>query len=120
MRIEFAVDEVRQHPGHTMVAGRVHEADIDLGDVFTVLAEASRLPGATNFGKPIVSYAVALRIDGIEAYRHSIEFLSSGMTGMLRLIGPGRGLLQKVDASAGHGTWLLLGEKIVPSSLPGK
>ena len=114
MRIEFAVDEAWPHPAHTTIAGRVHEADIALGDVFTVLVRAARLrqaAGGTGVSESPVAHPVTLRVDGIEAYRHSLELLSSGMTGLLKLTGLGQDLLQMVDPSEGYGSWLLIGDK---------
>ncbi len=58
-----------------------------------------------------VAHPVSLRVDGIEAYRHSLELLSSGMTGLLKLTGLGQDLLQMVDPSEGYGAWLLIGNK---------
>lgn len=110
MRIEFAVDEAWPHPGHTTIAGRVHEADIAVRDVFTVLARAEAASG-TSASESAVAHPVTLRIEGIEAYRHSLELLSSGVTGLLKLTGPGQDLLQLVDPSDGYGSWLLIGDK---------
>src|SRR4051812_43931110 len=100
MRIEFAVDEAWLHPGHTMIAGRVHEAEIALGDVFTVLVRVARLreaPSGTSVSESTVAHPVTLRVDGIEAYRNSLELLSSGMTGLLKLTGLGQNLFKMVD-----------------------
>jgi hypothetical protein len=121
MRIEFAVDEAWPQPGHTMIAGRVHEADIALGDVFTVLVRAVRLREAANgtdISESTATHLVTLRVAGIEAYRHSLELLSSGMTGHLKLTGMGQDLLQLVDLSEGYGSWLLIGDKHAQPNVP--
>ena len=46
-----------------------------------------------------------------EAYQLKLDFLSSGMTGALKLTGSGQELLRGVDPSTGDGAWLLIGEK---------
>ena len=116
MRIEFGVSQVWPHPDHTILAGRVHEAAILLGDVFTELAWMPWFAEPVNgirVGEPTVQHLVALRVEGIEAYQRPLEFLSSGMTGALRLTGSGRELLRAVDPSARDGAWLLAAERHV-------
>ena len=114
MRIEFGAYQVWSHPDHTTLAGRVHEADILLGDVFTVLAWTPWLAepiDGSGVGAPTVTHAIKLRVEGIDAYQHAHEFLSSGMTGALKLTGAGRELLRAVDPSVRDGAWLLAGER---------
>jgi hypothetical protein len=114
MRLEFGASQVWPHPDHTILAGRVHEADILLGDVFTELAWTPWFPEPVNgsrVGEPTIRHAVALRVEGIEAYQRPLDFLSSGMTGALKLTGSGRELLRSVDPSARDGAWLLLGSR---------
>ncbi len=114
MRIEFGADQAWPHPDHTILAGRVHEADILLGDVFTEVVWTPWLPEhivGTRVGEPIIPHTVALRVEGIEAYQHSLEFLSSGMTGALKLTGAGQELLLAIDFSARDGRWHLAGER---------
>jgi hypothetical protein len=114
MRIEFGAYSLLPHPTHTILSGRVYEADILLGDVFTLLAWTPWLPepvNGTRVGEPTVTHAVALRVEEIEAYQRRLEFLSSGMTGALRLTGPGLELLRAVDPSVRDGAWLLIGER---------
>lgn len=114
MRIKFGADQAWPHPDHTILAGRVHEADILLGDVFTEVVWTPWLPEhivGTRVGEPIIPHTVALRVEGIEAYQHSLEFLSSGMTGALKLIGAGQELLLAIDFSARDGRWHLAGER---------
>jgi hypothetical protein len=116
MRIEFGAYQVWPHPDHTILAGRVHEADILLGDVFTELVWTpwpSEPVNGSRVGEPAIRHAVALRVEGIEAYQRTLEFLPSGMTGALKLIGSGRELLRSVDPSARDGAWLLVGERHV-------
>jgi hypothetical protein len=114
MRIEFGAYQVWPHPDHTMLAGRAHEADIFLGDVFTELAWTPWLPEPVNGGRagePTVRHAVALRIESIETYQHTLDFLSSGLTGALKLTGSGHEFLRAVDPCARDGAWLLVGER---------
>jgi hypothetical protein len=113
MRIEFGAYQAWHHADHTILAGRVHEADIHLGDVFTELAWTPWFPELVNgsrVGEPTVRHAVALPVEGIEAYQHTLDFLSSGMTGALKLTGSGQELLRAVDPCARDGAWLLVGE----------
>ncbi|QDU87090.1 hypothetical protein Pla175_04450 [Pirellulimonas nuda] len=108
----FAVDEVWPHPGYFTVAGRVYEADVCIGDVFTALARVDRAPTTTTSDNNVAAeHPVTLRVDGIEAYQHSVELLSSGVTGLLKLTGLGEALLQMVDPSEGIGLWVLTGAK---------
>jgi hypothetical protein len=114
MRMEFGAYQSWFHPDHTILAGRVYEADILLGDVFTELVWTPWLSEPVNgsrVGEPTVQHAVALRVEGIEAYQRPLDFLSSGMTGALRLSGSGRELLRAVDPSARDGAWLLVGKR---------
>lgn len=114
MRIEFGAYEVWPRPDHTIVSGRVHGADILLGDVFTILAWTPWLAEPVNesrVGAPTITHAVELRVEGIDAYQRALEFLSSGMTGALKLIGVGQELLRGVDPSVRNGAWLLAGER---------
>jgi hypothetical protein len=114
MRIEFGADEVWWHPDHTILAGRVHESDIILGDVFTELAWTPWLSEPVNgsrVGEPTIRHAITLRVEGIEAYQRKLDFLPSGMTGALKLTGSGKELLGAVDPAARDGAWLLLGER---------
>jgi hypothetical protein len=114
MRIEFGAYQVWPHPEYTILAGRVHESDILLGNLFTVLAWTPWLAepvNGTRVGEPTITHAVELRVEGIEAYRHSLEFRSSGMTGALKLTGAGREMLRAVDPAARDGAWLLVGER---------
>jgi hypothetical protein len=114
MRIEFGAYQVWPHPDHTMLAGRAHKADIVLGDVLTELVWTPWLSEPVNgsrVGKPTVRHAVELRVEGIDAYQRTLEFLSSGMTGALKLTGSGQELLLAVDPSARDGAWLLIGER---------
>jgi hypothetical protein len=114
MRIEFGAYQVWPHPDHTILAGRVHEADILLGDVFTAFAWTpwvTKPVDGSRVGEPTVTHPVELRVEGIEAYQRPLELLSSGMTGALKLTGPGRELLRAVDPAARDGAWLLVGER---------
>jgi hypothetical protein len=113
MRIELGACQVWSHPDHTIVAGRVHKAEIVLGDVFTLLAWTPWLQAPVNdsrVGEPTAKHEVALRVEGIEAYQHSLDLLPTGMTGGLKLVGMGQELLRAVDPEARIGQWLLLGE----------
>jgi hypothetical protein len=113
MRIEFGAYQVWVHLDHALLAGRVHQADIRLRDVFTTLAWTPWLPEpvkGNQLGEPTIVHSVVLRVDGIEAYRHPLDFLSSGMTGALRLTGSGQELLRAVDPSVRGGAWILIGE----------
>lgn len=114
MRIEFGAYKVWQHPDHAILAGRVHESDILLGDLFTVLAWTPWLEepvNGTRVGKPTVIHTVALRVEGIEAYQQPLDSLPSGMTGALKLTGSGQELLRVVDPKSRDGAWLLVGER---------
>jgi hypothetical protein len=114
MRLEFGAFQVWLHSDHAILAGRVHEADIVLGDVFTQLVWTPWLPVpiyGIRVGEPTVTHQIGLRVVSIEAYQHSLDFLSSGMTGALKLIGPGLELLGAVVPLARDGQWLLRGEK---------
>ena len=114
MRVEFGAYQVSPYPDHTILAGRVHEADIVLDDLFTELAWTPWLPEPVNgsrVGEPTGRHAVALRVESIEAYQRKLDYLSSGMTGALKLTGSGQELLRAVDPSARDGAWLLLGER---------
>jgi hypothetical protein len=114
MRIEFGAYQVWPHPDHTILTGRVHKADILLGDVFTLLEWIPWLPEPVNgsrVGEPTIRHAVALRVEGIEAYQHTLDFLSSGMTGALKLTGSGQELLRVVNPSALDGAWLLVANR---------
>jgi hypothetical protein len=114
VRIEFGASQVWPGSDHTILAGRAHEAGILLGDEFTALVWTPWLPepvGGSRVGEPTVRHAVALRVETIEAYGRSLDFLSSGMTGALRLSGAGQELLRAVDPSRRDGAWLLVGER---------
>lgn len=93
----------------------VYEGDILLGDVFTELLWTPWLAEPDNgvrVGEPIVRHAIALRVEGIEAYRHQFESLPSGMSGALKLTGTGQELLRAVDpAVPKKGEWILIGER---------
>lgn len=114
MRIEFGAYQVWPHPNHTILAGRVHEADLILGEVFTELAWTPWLSepvDGSRVGAPTVRHAVRLRVEGIEAYQRTLDSLSAGMTGALKLTGTGQELLRVVDPSIRDGAWLLVGER---------
>lgn len=113
MRIEFGAYQVWSHPDYTIIAGRVHNAEIVLGDIFTELGWTPTLEEpviGSRVGEPTVRHAVALRVEGIEAYQHKLDFLSPGMAGALKLTGLGQELLRAVDPSARDGAWVLVGD----------
>lgn len=115
VRIEFEVNSVRPHPGHTVLIGRVHEANVRVGDAFKEMSWRpwlSKPVGGSRVGRPIVRHAVALRVEAIEAYGRARDSLSQGMTGGLRLTGAGQTRLRKIDPSTKNGAWLLTGERV--------
>jgi hypothetical protein len=114
MRIEFGAYQAWPHPDHTVLGGQVHAGDVRLGDVFTELAWRPWLAEPVNgslVGEPTTRRAVALRVEGIEAYRDQLDCLPSGMTGALKLTGPGQELLGAVDPAARDGGWVLVGKR---------
>jgi hypothetical protein len=120
MRIAFGSYHVWPHSDHALLAGRVGEADLLLGDVCTELAWTPWLLEPVNRSRVsdhTVRHAIALRVEGIEACQRILDFLSSGMTGALKLTGSGQELLRAVDPSARDGTWLLVGERHVVQEL---
>jgi hypothetical protein len=114
LRIEFGAYQVWPHPAYTLLAGRVYNADILLGDMFTLLAWTPWLSEPVNGSRrnePTITHTISLRVESIEAYRQALDFLSSGMTGTLTLTGFGQELLQSINPSAKNGEWLLIGER---------
>jgi hypothetical protein len=97
--IEFTVEAILPVDGMMFVDGRVCNAAIRPGDVFTRLYgpdtkwDSSRAewiaadPGPTR--------SVALRIESIESYRRFWDELSEGMTARIRLSGVGVEFLQQ-------------------------
>ena len=120
MRIEFGAYQVWSQTDHAILAGRVYESDIRLGDVFTWLVWVPWLPApvsGSRLGAPTVTYEIGLRVEGIEAYQHSLDFLPSGMTGALKVTGSGLELLRVIDPAAKDGEWLLKGESALEPAL---
>jgi hypothetical protein len=114
MRIEFGAYQVWPHADHTILAGRVHEADIHVGDVFMELAWIPWHPepiDGSSVWEPTVRHAVALRVEGIETYKRQVETLSAGWTGALKLTGSGQEWLRVVDPAVRDGAWVLVGDR---------
>jgi hypothetical protein len=91
-KFEFIVSKVLRQGDHALVDGRVGDGDspIRLRDSFVAIRDYSgRREGdriQIDYGPP---RTVRLVVESIEAYRHSLDSIESGMTARLTLRGEG-------------------------------
>jgi len=108
-KIDFVVSEVVRDG---FVIGRNGEGEIRLGTTFMALHRRvfpSRLPGEGIVSpEPEFVCQVCLRVDSIELYRRSMDFLSPGCTALLGLSGTGLNELSPLLETAQPGTYYSL------------
>lgn len=97
--IEFTVEALSRAGDSALVDGCACKAPIRAGDVFTELHGHSHTwdaaAGLWVDVDPGPKLPVALRVESIEAYRHLLDELPSGMTARIRLSGSGAELLRE-------------------------
>jgi len=98
-QIAFGVGGIEHKDIQVRVIGRCFEGPILLGDTFTVAFKRTleRLPDGYGPGVRSDERAIALKVDTIWAYNHSLDELPPGMTGRLTLSGLGSDVLREDD-----------------------